>query len=71
MGRCDATAVCLCADLDEVLAFRLCHERLQLGCGEGVDETGFGHDEEEDLRAGEDGEFVGLIAPLVYARNAV
>ena len=52
----------VCADLDEVLAFWLCDQRLELGRGEGVDETGLGNDEEEDLSAGEDGEFVGLKA---------
>jgi len=46
--------------LDEVLAFRLGDERLELGGGEGVDEAGLGHDEEQDLCAGENGELVGL-----------
>jgi hypothetical protein len=43
------------AGLDEVLAFGLCDEGLKFGGGEGVDETGLGDDEEEDLGAGEDG----------------
>jgi len=37
--------------LDQVLALGLCDERLQLGGGESVDETGFGHDEKQDLGA--------------------
>ena len=52
----------VCADLDEVLAFRLCDKRLELGCGEGVDETGFGDDEEEHLSACENRQFVSLDA---------
>lgn len=32
--------------LDEVLAFRLSDEGLKLRCGEGVDESSLGHDEE-------------------------
>lgn len=39
------------ASLDEVLAFGLGHERLEFGGSEGVDEAGFGDDEEEDLGA--------------------
>lgn len=46
--------------LDEVLALGLGYERLEFGGCEGVDKAGFGHDEEEDLGAGEDGEFVCL-----------
>ena len=34
------------AYLDEVLAFRLRDEWLELRCGEGVDETSLGDDEE-------------------------
>jgi hypothetical protein len=48
------------AGLDEILAFGFGDEGLELGGGEGVDEAGLGDDEEEDLCAGEDGEFVGL-----------
>ena len=47
-------------DLNEVLAFGLRDQRLQLRRGERVDETGLGDDQEEDLGAGQDGEFVGL-----------
>jgi len=39
------------AGLDEVLAFRLGDEGLELGGGEGVDEACFGDDEEENLGA--------------------
>ena len=46
--------------LDEILAFGLGDERLELGCGEGVHETGFGDDEQQDLSAREDGELVCL-----------
>lgn len=46
--------------LDEVLALWLGHERLKFGCGEGVDQARLGHNKEEDLRAGEDREFVRL-----------
>jgi hypothetical protein len=37
--------------LDKVLAFRLGDEGLEFGGCEGVDEAGFGDDEEEDLGA--------------------
>ena len=46
--------------LDEVLAFSLGHERLELGGGKGVDETSFGDDKEKHLCAGENRQFVGL-----------
>jgi len=46
--------------LNQVLAFGLGDQRLKLRCRECVDETGFGHYEEEDLSAGEDGKFVCL-----------
>ena len=46
--------------LDEILAFRLGDEGLELRRSEGVHEAGLGHDEQEDLRAGESGELVGL-----------
>lgn len=48
------------AYLDEVLAFGFGYEGLELRGGEGVDEAGLGDDEEEDLGAGEDGQFVSL-----------
>lgn len=34
------------AHLNQILAFRFRDERLELGCGEGVDESGLGNDEE-------------------------
>lgn len=49
------------AYLDEVLAFGLRDERLKLRGGEGVDQTGLGHHEKQDLGAGEDTELVGLM----------
>jgi hypothetical protein len=42
------------AYLDEVLALGLGDEWLQLGCGESVDETRLGDDEQQDLCASED-----------------
>jgi hypothetical protein len=48
------------ASLDEVLAFGLGDEGLELCSSEGVDETCFGDDEEEDLCACEGREFVCL-----------
>ena len=47
--------------LDEILAFWLGHEGLQLGGGESVDEAGLGDDEQQDLCAGESGQLVGLV----------
>lgn len=52
--------VACAAYLDEVLALWLGDEWLQLGCGEGVDEPCLGHDEQQDLGAGENRQFVGL-----------
>jgi hypothetical protein len=51
--------VCV-AYLDEVLALGLGHQRLQLGCGEGVDEARLRHDEQQHLGARQDRELVGL-----------
>ena len=48
------------AYLDEVLAFRLSDERLELWCREGVDEPSFRDDEQEDLGASEDTKLIGL-----------
>ena len=47
--------------MNEVLALWLGDEGLELGGGEGVDETGLGNDEQKDLGAGEGGELVGLM----------
>lgn len=57
-GREPVRAVC--AYLDEVLALSLGDQGLELGGGEGVDQTGLRDDEQEDLRAGEDRQFVCL-----------
>ncbi len=59
-ARSRLPAGCNATHLDEILAFWLRHEWLELWGGEGVDESGFGHDKKEDLGAGQDGEFVGL-----------
>jgi hypothetical protein len=47
--------------LDQILPLGLGHERLELGGGEGVDQTRLGDDEEEDLRSGEDRQLVCLL----------
>ena len=59
MGRYISICV-LWTYLDEILAFRLSNEGLELRSGEGVDESSLGDNEEEDLGAGEDGQLVGL-----------
>ena len=46
--------------MNEVLALGLGDKRLQFGSGECVDETGLGYDQEQDLGASEDRQFVGL-----------
>ncbi len=48
------------AYLDQILALWLCDQRLQLGRREGVDKTGFGHDEKQDLSTCQDRQFVCL-----------
>ena len=48
------------AYLNQVLAFSLGDKGLKLGCGEGVNQTGFRHDEKQDLCSGEDRKFVSL-----------
>ena len=48
------------ACLNEVLAFGLGDERLELRGSKGVYEPGLGHDEQEDLGAGEGRELVRL-----------
>ena len=40
--------------LNQILAFGLCDERLELGCREGINQTSLGNDEEENLGAGQD-----------------
>lgn len=46
--------------LYEVLPLGLGHEWLELGSGEGVDETRLGHDQQQHLGTGQDGELVRL-----------
>lgn len=48
--------------LNEVLTLGFGDEWLELGGGEGIDQSRFGYHEQEDLGAREDGEFVRLIA---------
>lgn len=52
--------IVLASYLNKVLAFGFCYERLKLGSGESVHETGLGHDEKQHLGAGEDGQLVCL-----------
>jgi hypothetical protein len=53
---------CATTYLDQILALGLRNQRLKLGSSEGVHETGFGDDEEENLGPGKDREFIGLAA---------
>lgn len=46
--------------LNEILALRLGDERLELGGGEGVNQAGLGDDQQQNLRAGQDRQFIGL-----------
>jgi hypothetical protein len=48
------------ARLNEVFPFWLCDERLELGSGEGIDETSLRDHEEKDLGTSERGKLVGL-----------
>jgi hypothetical protein len=59
-----------CAYLNKVLTLGLRDEGLQLRCGEGVYKTRLGDDEEQHLRAGEDGQLVGLDARVSEGRSA-
>lgn len=47
-------------NLDQVLALGLGNKWLKLGGSEGVDKAGLRHDQQQDLGAGEDGQFIGL-----------
>ncbi len=46
--------------LDKILSFSLGDKRLKLRCCKGIDQTGLGDNEEEDLGAGEDRQLVCL-----------
>jgi len=46
--------------LDKVLSFSLGDKRLKLRCCKGIDQTGLGDNEEEDLGASEDRQLVCL-----------
>lgn len=46
--------------MDQILAFWLGDQRLQLRCGEGVDQASLGDDQEQNLGAGQDGKLIGL-----------
>lgn len=50
----------LAAYLNQILALGLGDERLELGCCEGVNQTSLGNDEEKDLGASQDRQFVRL-----------
>lgn len=50
--------------LNEVLALGLGDERLQLGGGEGIDETRLRDNQQEHLGAGENGQLVSLFGKL-------
>jgi hypothetical protein len=56
---------CIQARLDEIFAFRLSDEWLELRCGESVHETCFGHDEEKDLSASKGGQLVCLMDQML------
>ena len=43
------------AYLNQILAFGLCDEGLELGCREGVDQASLGDNEEKNLSASQDG----------------
>lgn len=55
--------------LNQVLALSLSDERLKLGCREGVDEASLGDDQEQDLRAGQNGQFVCLREKMQVSRR--
>jgi hypothetical protein len=62
MSRAHSTGRASVGDtyLNQVLAFGFGHQWLKLGGGEGIDEPGFRHDEEEYLGPREDGQLVCL-----------
>jgi hypothetical protein len=57
------------ANLDQVLALGLGHQRLQLGRGEGVYQTRLGHDEQQDLGACQDRQLIGLVHKLRVSQD--
>lgn len=46
--------------LNQILALGFGDQRLKLGCGEGIDKTRFGNNQEQDLCSGKDGELISL-----------
>ena len=50
------------AYLNQVLSLSLGNEGLELGSGEGVDETGFRNDKKQDLSSCENRELVSLVS---------
>lgn len=54
--------------LDQVLAFWLLDERLEFGRGEGVNKPSLRNDQQQDLRACEDGQLVRLGSAMVHLR---
>ena len=63
MGRVETS-------LDEILSFWLGDEGLKLGGREGVNQSGFGHDEQEYLSSSQGRKFVGLSEGRVSAQSA-
>lgn len=57
---CDRDILLESTHLDQVFALGLGDERLQLGCGKGIDKAGFGDDQQQDLGTGKNGQLVGL-----------
>ncbi len=55
--------------LDQVLALGLGDQGLQLGRCEGVDEARLGHDQQQHLCAGQDGQLVGLRADGAVSKH--
>lgn len=53
--------VCRCTHLDQVLALWLGDQRLELGRGEGVDQSRLGDNQEQDLSTGQNGQLIGLV----------
>jgi hypothetical protein len=49
------------AYLNQVLALRLCHERLELRCSKGINETGFRNNKKQDLGACKNRKLISLL----------
>jgi hypothetical protein len=53
------------AYLNQVLALRLCHERLELRCSKGINETGFRNNKKQDLGACKNRKLISLVVNKV------